>query len=308
LKKLLTLGLVAAILLALPMQASAEKIQKETYDSFLLLRFKEKWLLPPVSLRNDVTAYNLDTLRAIKPFTGGNVGRAINSVDLAFQAAPFGTDVMANQEQARALVQFGMLSHIGHFAVSNANDPDLKAAALDILGQLSEIADHFKMSWLRSQYQRLITDVSAPTFQGGMSSTLDKYDASVASLYDYVSNTYGPDGHWYFMYGGATAGLFALSAGGDQVNTEYFLAVLSNLYHRRPIYAPELVARVTLRNLKSARYNDPYIAANTWNSVRFYLLGDEQYVNPYWTYEWLPEWNSGSEYPLNRGAEYPNIW
>jgi hypothetical protein len=258
------------------------KVRLENYDEFVRLRFKEKWLLPPVALPTDSTGDILDLQRGLRPFTGGKVAGAVNSVDLQFQAAPFGTDVLINRDQARALTQLGMLATAGHFAIINSGNPQIKQSALDILNQLADISDHFKLGALRSQYQRLITEVGDARFQGGPGPSVDKYAATVASLYDYVANTYGIDGHWYFMFGNTMTGLYALSTSHDQLHSEYYLTVLNDLYHRRPSLRPDYLPMTGARWLHwETTVDSDFINATTWSAIQYYMLGETRWVNPY---------------------------
>lgn len=287
--------LLAAMLFSLASAASARAVRTENYDQFVRLRWKEKTLLAPVVLPNTYSQDALDFHRHLAPFVGGNVARAINTVDLSFQAAPFGTDTMTSREQAKALVQLGMLSHMAHFALANAGDPVIKAAALDMLNQLSDIADHFKLGWLRSQYQRIITEASDARFKGGASPTVDKYAATVASLYDYVANTYGIDGHWYFMYGGDMVGVYVLGTGHDPYHMEYFLSVQDELFHERPSLRPDNVAGIANHNLVFLpEANGSKAAASALAAINYYMLGKTQHINPMRSYEPLPEWHRGS--------------
>jgi hypothetical protein len=291
--RLVMLALVVASVLTwmtLPARAAYEK--HSNYDHLVHLRFKEKWLLPPVTLGNPFTADNMGYHQVLRPFTTipwtdyrtgkrvtANPARSIMAADLSFQPAPFGTDVLVKRDQANALVQLGMLSHMGHFAVLNANDEWVRPMAVDIVNQLADVADHFKLGTLQGTYQRIAAEVADPKFQGGPSPTVTRYDDTVRALYDIVANTYGVDGHWYFMLGGDIAGMLALTSGGDRFHTQYFLSVTDDLYHFRPMLRADSMTRRILLYLHWERPRDTaFIASQTWNLTNHYLLGYDQWT------------------------------
>ena len=299
LRSVLLGGLLAAGLIGSVAPAHAAPTHKEGYDCLVNLRFKEKTLLPPVALPNIYSAYVFDFDHKLRPFTGNQLSRAINGVDMAFQSSPFNVDVVPTQAQARALEQLGLLSHMGHFAIINAGNPNVKAGAVAIVNQLAEVSDHFKMGWLRSQYQRLATDIGDAGFKGGAGAVAARYDATVASLYDQVAASYGIDGHWHFMLGGAMAGLYATSAGGDHYHSEYFLVALDNLYHAVPATKLEGAAKVShFRVFAGKPCDSDRLAAESFAFIQQLTQGRTSSLNPHWCYKPLPEWNRHSMWPL----------
>ena len=293
--RLLVLAMVLGSVMAwVATPASAELVRHSNYDHFSKLRFKEKWLLPAVTLSNPYAARDLGFEWALRGFTtmtymdfstgnrvSGNPSKAIMAADLNFQPAPFGTDVLLKRDQANALIELGMLSHIGHFAVVNGGHEWVRPLAVNILNQLGEIADHFKLGNLKSQYERLAGEVADPRFSGGPSATVTRYDDTVRALYDYVANSYGVDGHWYFMYGGDMGGLLALTLGGDRLHTQYFLSVAHDLYNCRPTLRPDYVTRTTLAHIQDAHYSDSgFLAGQTWNVANHFVFGGVRW-NPF---------------------------
>lgn len=264
-----------------PVQASFPTRSDATH--MRVLRTKEKWLLPSVQLPNDVAEHVLDFGRKLRMFTSGEIARDINKVEFNLQATPQAqaVDALKNKNQASALVELGMLTSMGHFAVLNARNATIRAGAVSIINQLADVADHNKMGNLASQYQRLATDVGDPKFLGGPSPITARYDATVSSQYDWVATSYGVDGHWFFMYGNAIAGLYALSAGGDQFHSEYYLCVLHDLYHKKPSFYPDYLTRYTLTVLINEPARDSkFLAGETWSIIDHYVTGNNWYANP----------------------------
>lgn len=273
------LVLMAASTYLTPAQAALNI--RSRYDHMLTLRMKEKWLLPSVQLPNANAAYVLDFDHRLRLFTNGTIVRNIEKVDFNLQGTPFAVDTLKNRDQARALVQLGMLATMGHFAILNANDDRIRVGAVQIMNELADISDHFKLGNLSSQYQRLATDVGDPRFAGGPSPIVARYDATVNALYDWVASSYGVDGHWFFMYGNAVAGLYALTAGGDRFNCAYNLSVLDDLYHSRPVHFDDPYATGTLAVIAHDDARDTeLLCREAWASLEHFVNGNAFYANP----------------------------
>lgn len=263
----------------MPVQAASTS--RTNYDHMVNLRFKEKWLLPPVQLSEGEATWVFDFNRRLRPFSSGQIARDINKADLTFLGSPFGPDVLKNRDQARALVQLGMLAQMGHFAVINSNNENVKAGAVSIINQLAEVADHFKIGNLASQYQRLATDVADPKFMGGPSPIVQRYDATVAALFDAVANSFGVDGHWYFMFGNDIAGLYVLSLHQDQLHSDYYESIANDLFHTKPVLFPDIYTRAILRDISSEPTRDSaYLAGVTAATMNHYLASSNYYVSP----------------------------
>lgn len=275
---LLALAMMAATSL---MPAAAKGTAHSRYDHMITLRFKEKWLLPAVQLPESESAYILDFKRKLRPFSSGAIASDINKVDMTFQGAPFGPDVLKSSEQARALTELGVLATMGHYAVVNANNPNVRAGAVAILNQLADVADHFKLGNLASQYQRLANDVGDARFMGGPSPIVQRYDTTVSALYDWVAFSYGVDGHWFFTNGNCWAGLYVLASHGDQLHTDYYLSVLNDLYHSKPRLSPDGYTRSVLRDVSyDAQRDSVYLTNVSWATVMHYTSGSKYYANP----------------------------
>lgn len=276
------LALLIAIMVgtcALP--AQAQRATRSRYDHMLTLRMKEKWLLPPVTLANAVSRYVFDFDRKLRLFTNGQIVKNIEKVDFSFQPTPYAIDTLRNKDQASALTQLGMLAAMGHFAVLNARDEKVRAGAVIIMNELADIADHFKLGNLSSQYQRLATDVADPKFDGGPSPITARYDATVNALFDWVASSYGVDGHWFFMYGNVIGGMYALTTGGDQFHTQYYLSVLNDLYFSKPRFYPDFFARFTMTEMIHEPVRDTQFLSNeTWAILNHYITGSNYYANP----------------------------
>lgn len=271
--------------------AQAKGTARSRYDHMITLRFKEKWLLPPVQLPSGESAWILDFDRKLRPFSNGQMAADIKKVDMQWQLAPFGPDVLKSRDQARALVELGILSSMGHFAVANAHDDNIRNGAVSIINQLGDIADHYKLGPLKSQYDRLATDVADPKFIGGPSPILGRYDATVAELYDFVAASFGIDGHWYFMFGNTLPGEYVLGLHGDQLHMQYFLEVQDDLFHSKPRLFPDYYTRATLRDFDMEPQRDSeYIANMSWATMNHFITGSNYYADPR-NPHYDPEWN-----------------
>lgn len=263
------------------MPAEARSSNRSRYDHMLNLRLKEKWLLPPLQIPEGEASWILDFDRRLRPFSNGMIARNIEKVDLTFQGAPFGPDVLKSREQANALTQLGMLAAMGHFAVLNAGHGDVRSGAVAILNQLADVADHFKMGNLAGQYQRLANDVADPRFTGGPSPVVQRYDATVAALFDWVSSSYGVDGHWYFMNGTLWPGLYVLSLHDDRVNHEYYLSVMDDLFHSKPRLFPDIYTRSVMRDvITEPVWDNEYLGNVAWATLMHYCTGSNYYASP----------------------------
>lgn len=277
------LALLALVIMASTslMPASARSSNHSQYDHMITLRFKEKWLLPPIQLRNGEVTWVLGFNRMLRPFSNGMLARNIEKVDLTFQGAPFGPDVLKTRDQANALTQLGMLAAMGHFAVLNASDAEVKTGAIQVINQLADIADHYKIGNLAAQYQRLANDVADPRFVGGSNPIVQRYDATVAALYDWVAWSYGVDGDWYFTNGTIWPGLYVLSLTCDRLHTEYYLSVLDDLFHSKPRLFPDVYARAVQRDvIADPTWDSQYFNNVAWATMMHYGTGSNYYASP----------------------------
>jgi hypothetical protein len=282
LKLAFILGFGAIPFMSVP--AHADAIGKQNWEQFNIIRGGERQLLESETLPNSKTQYELDANRKLRPFESGHMVQLIEAAPMTFQPGPFSGDVLLRRDQAVALENWGALSHMTHFAIVNAANPNVKAGAVIMLGELAEVAGHFNLGELQAQYQRLATDVGDPNFNGGPSPLLAKYDATVRALYDLVSNSYGIDGHWYFEYGGTVASMFATAIGGDELSQHYYISVLDDLNHNRPYLKPDRKARRVGSWMAFERPEDTHFLAmqswdmledmwghNVWHSARPHL-------------------------------------
>lgn len=292
-------GLLAAGLMSACPSVHALPTHHDRFENMLNLRMKEKELFAPVTLPNPFTAEAFDKEHKLRLFTSGSLARSINAGELALQASPYNVDVVPSQEQARALAQMGMLSHMTHFALINSNNANVKAGAVEMINQLADVADHHKLGWLRSQYQRLANDVADAGFKGGSGPLVTRYDATVTSLCDSVAASYGVDGHWYFMLGGCMSDLYATSAGGDAYHSAYIAAYIDALYHNKPTLRSKGATKASLCHTYFRETNNThYLAAESLNFLHNFALNTSMSVNPRCEHKPLPQWGRGSSWPV----------
>jgi hypothetical protein len=292
-------GLVAAGLLSASPASHALPTHHDRFENMLDLRMREKSLMSPVTLPNLCTADALDLGHKLRPFTNGSLARSINAGELSLTSSPYNVDVVPTQEQARALVQLGLLSHMGHFALINASNPTIKAGAVEMVNQLADVADHYKLGWLRSQYQRLASDVADAGFKGGPGSLVTRYDATATSLCDAVSASYGIDGHWHFMLGASMSDLFATAVGGDAYHSAYIMAYIDDLFHNKPTLRAKGAEKTSLcHSYYRESQSTHYLAAEAFAFIHNFTMNTSVSINPRCDHKPLPEWYRGSSWPV----------
>lgn len=245
------LAFLAAVLVALTALApawAADARRPMTYEDMRRLRVMLPTLLQVQRVRNDETAHYLHNRDSLKAVTSADLGAFSKEPGkVGFRLGPHPKAYTTPIENS-ALFQLGVTAGLGHFAIVNANVPELKDYAQTILRSLVKVADSTYLSGMSGEFNGVLQAVSDPSFNGGPSKTLDKYDALVNKLADRTIEVYQRDGAWYFVSGVTLAGLHAIP-GRDKFIAPYFRNMLERVYNRYPSSGLSFDARHTLAQI-----------------------------------------------------------
>jgi len=210
-------------------------------------------LLPVQRLRNESSAHYLHLQPTLKMITSADAsifGPAAGSVNFrkGWHPKPYSTD-----QENGALFQLAVLAGMGHHTMVNANIPEMKDYCTTILKMLAKISEDTKLSDLSSDLNQIAQQVSDPTFTGGPTKALDKYDKIVIKIADRVEDVYLKDGFWYYTAGITLAGLHAIP-GKDWFNAPYFRDMLQMLYNHYPSHDVPFTARYNMKQILRSDY------------------------------------------------------
>jgi len=204
-----------------------------TYQDAKEIRERYTTVFPHLRLQNIAAAHYQhlqDTYKTLAAAGTPLFGREAEKVNfrLGWHPKPYSTPT-----ENTAMFQLGVLAGMGHFGLVNANIPEMKENGLSMLRLIAKITDSTYLSDLSPEVNAIIQAVSDPTYNGGPTRTLDRYDALMAKIGDRVFGMYLKDGFWYYTAGSTLAGLHVVP-GRDWFNAPYFRDMLQLLYNHYP--------------------------------------------------------------------------
>lgn len=190
-------------------------------------------LLPVAKLANESAAHYLHVKQSMKwasalPITQFSMAAGSVNFRPGWHPKPYSTG-----QEDLAVFQLGLLGGYTHFAMVNAKVPEMKEAALAMLGEFDTITSSTMLSDMNADVKAVMQAVSDPSYVGGPTKALEQFDAWTIALANRVKKVYYLDGLWYYTAGINLSGLSCLPQT-DSFNAPYFRNYLQTLYNFEP--------------------------------------------------------------------------
>lgn len=213
--------------------ANENVISNITWKAAEKLAWRMPSLLPVADLRNDSAAHYLHVKQTMKwasslPITQFSMAAGAVSFNPGWHPKPYTTGA-----EDLGVFQLGLLAGYTHFALVNANVPEMKEYALAMLGEFDTITASTRLSDMNGDVKALVQAVSDPSYVGGPTKALEQFDAWTIALAQRVKKVYYLDGFWYYAAGVNLAGLGCVPQT-DSFNAPYFRNYLEMLYNNQP--------------------------------------------------------------------------
>jgi hypothetical protein len=197
------------------------------------LQWRLPSLLPVARLRNESAAHYLHVKQTLKwatslPITQFSMAPGAVNFRPGWHPKPYTTGA-----EDLGAFQLGLLASYGHFAMVNANIPEMKEYATTILGELDTITSSTMLSDMNGDIKQVAQAVADPTYPGGPTKALEQFDRWTIALSQRIKTMYFLDGFWYYCAGIDLGGLNCIPQT-DSFNAPYFRNYLQALYNNVP--------------------------------------------------------------------------
>lgn len=205
-------------------------------------------LLPVARLANQSAAHYLHVKQTMKwasslPITQFTMEPGAVNFRPGWHPKPYATGT-----EDLGVFQLGLLAGYTHFAMVNANIPEMKEYAVAMLGEFDTITSNTMLSDMNGDVKSLIQVVSDPGYAGGPTKALEQFDSWTMVLAQRVKKMYFLDGLWYYAAGITLSGLNCIPQT-DSFNAPYFRDYLQTLYDFEPSTGLPYGARYEMSNI-----------------------------------------------------------
>ena len=223
-------------------------IHNITYRAGEKLMLRLKTMLPVARLRNESAAHYLHVKQTMKwasslPITQFAMTAGSVNFRPGWHPKPYSTGA-----EDLGMFQLGLLAGYTHFAMVNANIPEMKEYAVAMLSEFDTITGSTMLTDMNGDVKSIAQSVSDPSYPGGPTKVLDQFDAWTQALAQRVFKMYYLDGLWYYTAGINLSGLSCVPQT-DSFNAPYFRDYLETLYNFEPSTGLPYAARYEMSNI-----------------------------------------------------------
>ena len=208
-------------------------IHQMNFQDLQCMMRKLPTLLPPARLGNEWSAHYAHVKGSLKQATSLPISQFTMVAGNVNFRAGWHPKPYTTRAEDLAMFQLGLLVSYGHFAIANANIPEIRDAATTILGELDTISANTKLQDMNGDIKQIEQAVSDPSYNGGPTRALTAFDRWSRNLGMRVRDVYLLDGFWYYTAGIDLAGLNWLPEN-DKFNSPYFRDYCQLLYNAQP--------------------------------------------------------------------------
>lgn len=236
---MLTVALVAAPLWAthrsedLDNPSNENVIHEMTYKDMAAMMVRLQSLLPVARVRNLAVGRTLQAKGTLKWVTTLPITQFTMPAGNVNFRPGWHPKRYSTMSEDVAMFQLGLLAGYGHFAIVNANIPEIRESASTILGELDTITSGTMLTDMNADIKQVAQAVADTSYPGGPTKTLDAFDKWTLAMATRIRDQYMMDGFWYYSAGIDLAGLSSLSQT-DSYNAPYFRNFLEMLYNHEP--------------------------------------------------------------------------
>jgi len=230
-------------------------------------------LLPTARLKNESAMHHVHVRGVIKwasslPITQFTMEAGNVNFRPGWHPKPYATGA-----EDLSMFQLGMLVGYTHFAMVNANIPEMKDFATTMLGEFDTITANTMLSDMNAGVKSLEQEVADPSYNGGPTKTLDHFDQFSMQLCQRIKDMYWIDGFWYYAAGIDLSGLTCVPQT-DSFNAPYFRNYLEMLYNHEPTTGVPQLARHHMNQILRGHF---YLL-NLWGNQMDHAQGAEQAI------------------------------
>lgn len=238
----LVFSLCVALASGAPLWANAEGIDHMSFNDMQRMTARLPSLLPTARVRNESAMHHVHVRGVMKwaaslPITQFSMAAGDVNFRPGWHPKPYATGA-----EDLSMFQLGLLAGYTHFAIVNANIPEMRDFANTMLGEFDTITANTMLSDMNADVKTIEQAVADPTYPGGPTKTLEAFDAFTLHLCARIKDMYFVDGFWYYACGIDLSGLTCVPQT-DSFNSPYFRFYLENLYNFQPSTGIPSVAR-----------------------------------------------------------------